>query len=344
MTRQDFDALVHRIEARYAGRLAALERATASRVLLGRAGALAWLALLFLIGAGAFGVGAVLEPPAGLFLIGVGALVLAYAVSQAGVLLLVKIAPPRGRLLRPGEAPELVALLDGLRRELRCRPFYEVRFSMDFNAGVREIPRLGIFGWPRTILELGLPLLTVMAPDELRAVLAHEFAHLSARHGRSGGRLSQLHRMWAELFERMQNPASGSLERTVRWVISRFAGWYWPRLQARSLVLSRMQEYQADRVAADLCGEAALISSLWRMECVGPWLGEQFWPDLHQQSTRLPEPPEDVLDRLRDALQAPLGPDEADRWVGRGLGRVTGVDETHPAFLDRARALTRLLQ
>ena len=58
---------------------------------------------------------------------------------------------------------------------------------MDFNAGVREVPRLGLLGWPRTYLEIGLPLSMAVAQEEIRAILAHEFAHLSARHGRSGG-------------------------------------------------------------------------------------------------------------------------------------------------------------
>ena len=128
---------------------------------------------------------------------------------------------PIPRLLKPGEAPALSGLLDSLRRELRCRPFDEVLVSMDFNAGVREVPRLGVFGWPRTVLEIGLPLSSVLSAEELRAVLAHEFVHLSARHGRSGHRLYRLHRTWGNLIEQMQKPASGRTDRSVRWAVSK---------------------------------------------------------------------------------------------------------------------------
>ena len=339
MTRQDFEHLVRRIEARCAGRPAALERSTAAWVVLGRAGILAWLALLSLLGGAAFAAGAMLEPAIGLWLLGGGVLLLVYATSQAGLFLLVEVAPPKGRALRPGEAPALRALLGSLGRELQCRPFDEVRISSDFNAGVREIPRLGLFGWPRTVLEIGLPLMTTLAPEELRAVLAHEFVHLSARHGRGGRRIDRLHRMWCTVFEQMQGAGTGRYDRPVRWAASRFAGWYWPRLHARSLVLSRLQEYQADRVAAGIAGEPTLVAALWRMECVWPRLSERFWPDLHQEADRSPEPPADVLERLKAALEAPPSPDDAALWTGRGLSRATGHDETHPAFLDRVRAL-----
>ncbi len=339
MTRLQFDELVRRIEARYAGRPAALERSTSAWMALGRAGILSWPAALFLLGSAAFAGGVVIEPGAGLVLLGIGVLLLVYMVSQAGLLLLVEVDPPAGRPLRPGEAPALGEILASLGRNLQCRPFDEVRATMDFNAGVREIPRLGLFGWPRTILEIGLPLASTLSADELRAVLAHEFAHLSARHGRTGGRIYRLHRTWSEAFARMQATPAGRAGRAVRWAVSRFVGWYWPRFHARAMVLSRAQEFHADRVAAEVAGGSTLASALWRIECLNPWFSERFWVDLRGQAEDRPEPPPDVLDRIRSALDAPPSPRDAARWTGRGRGRATGNDDTHPAFAERARAL-----
>src|SRR5262245_25782628 len=172
MTRQEFDALVRRIEGRYAGRQAALERTSTAWVVLGLSAIASWIGVLLALGALAFVLGVMIAPPGGIVAIGLGVVLIVFAVTQAGLFLLVDQVPPDGRLLRAGEAPALAALLDSLRRDLQCRPFDEVRISMDFNAGVREIPRLGVFGWPRTILEIGLPLATMLEPGELRAILA----------------------------------------------------------------------------------------------------------------------------------------------------------------------------
>ena len=339
MTRQDFDDLVRRLEARYHGRPNALERSATAWVALGRTAVLSWLGAIFLAGTVAFVVGATAGTGPGVLLLGVGVALFVYGFAQAGLVLLVDLAPPDGRVLKPGEAPALGAMLGVLRAELRCRPFDEVRTSMDFNAGVREVPRLGLFGWPRTILEIGLPLLMTLTPEEMRAVLAHEFAHISARHARGGSRLYRLQRTWNNVFEQMQRPASGRAGRATRWAVSRFIDWYWPRLHARTLILSRAQEFQADRIAAGIAGAPAVASALWRIECVGPRLQERFWPDLHGEAIRLPEPPADLFDRLRAEIESAPSPADASLWTERGMARATGNDNTHPAFPDRVRSL-----
>jgi hypothetical protein len=339
MTRKEFDDLVRRMERRLAGRPAALERSATRWMALGLAGFLAWVGLLFALGLVAFIAGIVLPFEAGVWLLIGGVLILLFATSQAFVFFSVEHAPPRGHALRAAEAPALHEALDSLRRDLQCRPFDDVRITMEFNAGIREIPRLGFLGWPRSILEIGLPLMEALTPDELRAVLAHEMAHGSGRHARSAGRIYRLHRTWAVLFERMQRPASGSFDRAIRAAASRFAGWYWPRLHARAMVLSRAHEYHADRVAAECTGTDIVVSALWRMECWQPMLGERFWEDLFRGAEESPDPPEDIMDRMRSAYESRPAPDDASRWVERGLSRTTGIDETHPAFGDRVRAL-----
>ena len=341
MTRTDFHELLRRVDDRYQGRPEALKRSTTAWVRLGVAVVAAWLLFLFGLAGAAFVLGVVIEPPGGLFFLAIGVGLALYAIAQAGLFLLLEPLIIGGQPLGPGEAPELAELLDGLRRELGCRPFDEVRITLEFNAGVSEVARLGVFGWPRTVLEVGMPLLLVLSPAEFRAVLAHEFVHLSARHGRGGARIHRLHRMWATLFARLNKPGAGVALKGAHWAASWFVGWYWPRLEARSLALSRHHEYHADRVAAGIAGAETLASALWRLECRGPWLAECFWSDLHRSATAMPEPPAAVLDRLRDALLVPLPPPEAARRAERALARRTVRDETHPAFIDRASALGR---
>jgi Zn-dependent protease with chaperone function len=339
MKRKEFDELVRRMERRLAGRPASLERSATRWMALGLAGFLAWVALLFVLGFAAFVAGIVLPFEAGVWLLIVGVLILLFAISQAFVFLSVEHAPPKGHSLRATEAPGLHEVLGSLRRELQCPPFDDVRITMDFNAGIREVPRLGFLGWPRSILEIGLLLLEALTVAELRAVLAHEMAHGSGRHARSAGRIYRLHRTWAVLFERMQRPATGSFDRAIRAAASRFSGWYWPRLHARAMVLSRAHEYHADRVAAECAGAEVVVSALWRMECWQPMLAERFWEDVFREAERTPDPPADIMERMRSACQTPPAPADAARWVERGLSRTTGVDETHPSFGDRARAL-----
>ncbi|WZO98264.1 M48 family metallopeptidase [Isosphaeraceae bacterium EP7] len=341
MSRGNFHSLLRRVDERYAGRPAALERSTTGWVRLGQSVVAAWLLLLFGLAASTFVAGVVVEPPGGLFLLALGVAIALFAISQAGIFLLVEAPPPEGRALAAGEAPELASMLDSLRRDMGGRSFGEVRLSCDLNASVREVPRLGIFGWPRTSLEVGLPLLMALSPEQFRAVLAHEFVHLSARHGRGGARIFRLYLMWATLFERLQSPGAGHVRKATHWAASTFVGWYWPRLEARSLVLSRHHEFQADRLASEVAGRDAVVSSLWRLECLGPLVYERFWPDLHRTVAEIAEPPGDVMNRLRDAMLRTPSSADARRWAERALGRRTVLDDSHPSFFDRALALGR---
>src|SRR5205814_4685403 len=104
-----------------------------------------------------------------------------YAALRA---LLVRVKAPQGRAVTRTEAPELFAVLDDLQTQLRSAAFHQVFIDPRCNAGVVQVPRLGVFGWSRNYLLIGLPLLDGLSPDEMRAVLAHEFAHLSREHGR----------------------------------------------------------------------------------------------------------------------------------------------------------------
>jgi Zn-dependent protease with chaperone function len=52
------------------------------------------------------------------------------------------------------------------------------------NASVVQIPRLGVFGWSRNYLTVGVPLLDAVTPEQFEAVLAHELGHLARAHGR----------------------------------------------------------------------------------------------------------------------------------------------------------------
>jgi len=77
----------------------------------------------------------------------------------------------------------------------------------DFNAAVVQIPRLGLLGWYRNTLLIGLPLMKALTRQQLAAVLAHEFGHLAGGHGRLGNWVYRLRFGWARLAQGAARPA-----------------------------------------------------------------------------------------------------------------------------------------
>jgi Zn-dependent protease with chaperone function len=125
----------------------------------------------------------------------------------------VRLDPPQGRRVTRHDAPELFNMIDSLRRSLRAPRFHDVLITEDFNAAVVQIPKLGLLGWYRNALLIGLPLMKALTREQLAAVLAHEFGHLAGGHGRLGNWVYRLRFGWMRLAAALQargNPLAAS--------------------------------------------------------------------------------------------------------------------------------------
>lgn len=339
MTHEQFERLVASIERRYAGRPAALRRKLMCWLAIGYVVLLASFMFLLLVGATTFTLGVLMSVQEGWFLVGIGAVFLAFAVREVLVLAFPAQPSPEGIPLGRADAPEIFAMLDALRSAIGCPDFHDVRLTGEFNAWVRQVPRLGVFGWSRCSLGIGATLLDALSPEELRAVLAHELSHFSQQHSRVGNHLYQVRRLWAEFFAKLVSAHErGEWRNLLPWT-KRFLNWYWPRFNAHAFVLSRQHELAADRLAAELSNREHLALALWKLQCLGRALHEQFWPDLWRLSVSLPDPPSDVLERCRDFFATLGEPAQAERWMELACRAATDLDDTHPCFAERIAAL-----
>lgn len=338
MTREDFDILVRAVERRVGHDAAKLRRRVLWLALVGYGGLLAGLVLVVLLAA-------VFLLPAWqmhwsdafmLYLVGAGILF----GGGAAVLkvLWVRLRPPTGRVVTRAESPLLFAALDELQRQLRSAAFHEVLLVPDCNAAVVQHPRLGVFGWPRNYLLLGLPLLDGLSADEMRAVLAHEFAHLSRQHGRLGQRVYCLRRSWEKVFEQLSKPRVRG-EASLRPLYAKFLDWFWPRFNAHAFVLSRADEYEADGDAARLAGAPTVASSLLWIKLAARFFEDHFWPDLWQRANAEPSPPADAFIKMREILRAGFPPAEVGTWIQHAFQQETTNADTHPCLTERLKAV-----
>jgi hypothetical protein len=81
-------------------------------------------------------------------------IVLAALVGRA---LWVRLPAPDGMPLKRRDHPLLFDTLHDLRRRLRGSRIHQVLLCGDFNAAVAQVPHLGLFGWQKNYLILGMP-------------------------------------------------------------------------------------------------------------------------------------------------------------------------------------------
>lgn len=122
-------------------------------------------------------------------------------------------------------------------------------------------------------------------------------------------------------------------------LLARFFDWYAPLFSAYSFAQARQQEFEADRIAAEAAGAPAAAAALVRVNVLGGFLGEKFWPAVFKRAMTDPEPALAPFSMLGRALQQPGPRDAAQQWLGRSLARRTGYDDTHPCLADRLQAL-----
>ena len=247
----------------------------------------------------------------------------------------VRFSPPTGYALREQEAPDLFNEVATISSALHAPAVHRILLTDEFNAGVMQFPRLGILGWHRNYLVIGLPLLLALTPEQFRAVLAHEIGHLSGAHSRFGAWIYRMRNSWQQLLIR--------LAASRHWGIGVFVPffrWYSPFFNAYSFVLARAQEYEADRAGVAVAGGRQMADALLTITLRDRFLHESFWPDIfgranHQAHLPLP------YRELAEALRHPLPHASADRWLTEALQQENDPDDTHPILATRLAAISQ---
>lgn len=246
----------------------------------------------------------------------------------------VKFEPPQGHVVTRQQAPELFAMLDQLYAALKTPKFHHVLIVDEFNAAVSQVPRLGIFGWPKNYLIIGLPLMKLLTPQQFKAVVAHEMGHLARSHGAMANWVYRQRLRWSRLMAVLEaNEDKGG------FLFKPFLTWYAPAFSAYSFPLARVNEYQADASAVALTSRDAAAQALTSVNVLGAYLSETYWPGVTRQANDHPHPAFSPFAELGAARLADCRDDDLRRWLDRAMALETGQTDTHPALRDRLQAM-----
>lgn len=245
----------------------------------------------------------------------------------------VRVPPPQGLELKRAQSPELFVIIDALRRDLGAPAFHHVLITGEFNAGVVQSPRFGLFGFTRNYLLIGLPLLKTMTPEQLKAVLAHEFGHLAKGHGSMSNWIYRQRIRWARLVESF-NEGENDGGFLFRPFLNRFV----PYFNAYSFPLARANEFEADATAARLTGSDRIAEALTSIHVIDSYLTQTYWPGIYSKADLQPQPSFAPYHGLSVGLDD-LDRDALDAWLNQAMAQVTDMHDTHPSLRDRLQAL-----
>jgi hypothetical protein len=164
-----------------------------------------------------------------------------------------------GPVLARVDAPQLFTTIDTVGRRLGVKPPGQVRLTY--------LPCCGVVAWGRCrALLIGLPLFRVLTQGELRAIVAHELAHLARGDATRAVRSARFVAGLAQTVERNGPRLWGPLGAWARFCLRESSWLIEP--------VARGQEARADRCAAALAGGSAASSALVKVAVVQPLFRE----------------------------------------------------------------------
>ncbi|KWN85228.1 hypothetical protein WM24_15980 [Burkholderia ubonensis] len=235
--------------------------------------------------------------------------------------------------LTPDDAPQLFAELERIRVMLDAPAIHSLRLCEEFNAGIRQ--DRSSTGRKRNVLWIGMPLLECLSPEACSTVLAHEYAHITQRHGRFARRIYFTRMHWRHVRQRLEGDRS-----VCAGALRLFMTWYVPKLLAVSERFAWQCEYQADMEAARLCGSEAVATALASIELQSGLFARTF---LARLAERGEVGGQDIPAYARLAQEVIISQpiDEAEAWamVHSALCRLACKGDTHPSLAERVAAL-----
>ncbi|GAA5173522.1 hypothetical protein GCM10025771_01010 [Niveibacterium umoris] len=265
--------------------------------------------------------------------VAIPALHLAQVVSR---MLRGRFPPPDGLALHRDEAPALFDLLERLRRRFGTPPIHTVCITGELNAAITQRPNR-FCGLPmRNTLVMGLPLALATSPRQFVAVLAHEFGHLRRQRVALGGLGCYLRALWHQVLENMESVAS-----PLQPVFTYITEIETPLYCAESLVLSHLDELEADACAAEVVGAKRLGEALAEIALKHRFLADDYWAKVYAQANHSERPSILPYRHMAAALRAGFDRQAFADWFD-ALGHEQSDESrlsTHPSLRTRVHAL-----
>ena len=270
------------------------------------------------------------DPVYSLMFWGIGLIVALFLTTRLFMSMSLSRDEPCAMRLASNQAPELWGLIDEVRIAMYAHPVKELYIDLGSNASIVHIPHWGPFGRPRSRLLVGIVLLMELQVEELKAVLAHEFAHLNRKHARFGSWVWRMQGIWNNLASAPEG------KRSISWAM---LGWFlkkYPRwLHVTTLASRRRHELDADGLAAEVTGSKSAGRALLRASWQDYRLGCDFWPKMDERAKEEELPPRDIYQCIGNFLDSQPTEGLYGKWKTRWERRQSSLLYTHPLLVER---------
>jgi Zn-dependent protease with chaperone function len=235
------------------------------------------------------------------------------------------------------DCPRLHAAVQEVAARTETDPVDEIYISPGSAIGVRQEGRgpFGMFGVKRRVLTLGLSTMYYLTVTELKAILAHEYAHFS---NRDTFYIRFIHRVPMSIEAALEGmgQAVGKLN-----YVNPFFWFFWLYYKAYMLLsagFSRSREFLADRLSASLYGRKAFVFGLTKVATDGTLFEMSIYQNI---SSLLDEGKAfvNMYQAFREYREGGIPREERDQLYQSLLQEKRSLFASHPSFQERVEAV-----
>lgn len=238
------------------------------------------------------------------------------------------------------ECPRLHQLLEEVARRVDTDPVHEVFLAPGSAIGVHQEGRgpFGVFGVKNRVLTLGLSTLRFLTVDELKAIMAHEYAHFSHKDTFYSRFIYQV---GLSIHQAMDGMAGlGGVAHYVNpfyW----FLFLYYKSYSVLSAGFSRSREFLADRMASSLYGSDVFTTPLTKV-CTDGTLFEMTIYDNIAGLLKDGKAFVNMYESFRSFRDEHLGAADREELYKKLLDEKASLLADHPTFGERIAAVEAL--
>jgi Zn-dependent protease with chaperone function len=223
-------------------------------------------------------------------------------------------------------APGLWAIWKELDRGF-ARPRRTLTINDKFNASIMEQSRYaGLFAQHVT-MTVGLPLLILLDERAIRAIVAHEIAHMRLRHTSGGANLYDFVAA-SENVLYYADPERTLTGRVAHLLLHSLTEWVWAEYRA----LSRENELCADGDAGKQVGHDEMARALVLVEGCGARITELVMTPLEKELLGAIKPPVPPLQRMIGLLEDIRAPEQLAAAAAATMKSEQDPEARHPPF------------
>lgn len=226
--------------------------------------------------------------------------------------------------------PELAKLISDLEDKLSAK-IDAIYINDSMNAGVIQIPRLGVFGWYKNVLVLGLQILLYLDKEEFRSVLAHEMGHISNSDSKNMYFVHKIRIFWTYMAEKYLHTGKITFVPIIAYLNK-----VWPRLDAYTFTYSRYCESKADEFAIDYTNKKVWTNAMLKVSISGYHLNA-FWTKVANTALENEIPSKNIFSELSTFIQKKPARGLILDWVHQSSFEKTRNRDSHPALEDRLK-------